>query len=232
MLLTFPPTYTSDDVSLSILAELNGMTYCPACVQYSHCDHGLPQDTPVFDEDGVFLYITWGDVPGTCEHYHCYGADAVRNCVGVEFTGVLLPLVADAVNKAHVGMKLDRLMRVEPETGQLSAAILPLFRKHDATLRMRYESWVQDCRDDRADGHSKSHCEHGTNLWVEWDPICGPCEDGVTMGDPVQRRRVALDTAYEEDRALSKFADALVQDMQVTWEFAKRLPALLGLDIL
>lgn len=231
MLLTYPPTYTSDDVELSLLAELNGMTYCFACVRYDDCDHGLPQDTPVF-KDGVFLYKTWGDVPGTCEHYHCYGADAVRNCAGTEFTGVLMALVSDAVNEAHVGMKLDRLMRVEPETVPLTAEILPLLRKHNSTLRMRYEWWLESCREDRAEGYSKSHCEHGTNLWVDWDPICGPCEDGITMGDPVQRRRVALDTAYEEVRALTKFADALVRHMQVTPSFAKRLPALLGLNIL
>lgn len=68
-------------------------------------------------------------------------------------------------------------------------------------LRDEYQRYLDDCERDRADGYRPHYCEHGANLWVDYDVICGPCEDGVSLRDGQTRREVALDQArrrYEQ----------------------------------
>lgn len=43
-----------------------------------------------------------------------------------------------------------------------------------------FESWEADCAQDREDGYRPHYCPHGTNLWTDYDNICGPCEDGFS----------------------------------------------------
>jgi hypothetical protein len=56
-------------------------------------------------------------------------------------------------------------------------------------LKERQRQYEEYCRDMAAQGYRPEVCFHGTNLWVDYDPICGPCEDGSPLA------RVALDTA-------------------------------------
>jgi hypothetical protein len=49
-------------------------------------------------------------------------------------------------------------------------------------LRRERAAWAayrEECDAQRAQGYRPSHCRHGVYLWVEWDAICGPCEDGA-----------------------------------------------------
>ncbi len=52
------------------------------------------------------------------------------------------------------------------------------------------------------------HCEHGTNLWTDYDNICGPCEDGWSMGNGIDRRRYALSIASERTARANKLLAA------------------------
>lgn len=70
--------------------------------------------------------------------------------------------------------------------------------KISANLLSDFEQWVQACELDRASGYRAQYCEHGMSQWTDYDNICGYCEDGVTMGDPMMRRRAALDEAHAE----------------------------------
>lgn len=74
---------------------------------------------------------------------------------------------------------------IKPEVASLAIA---LTHKYWQGFLM----WEQACDDDAREGYRPRYCEHGTNQWVDYDPICGPCENGVTMGDGVQRRQRAL----------------------------------------
>lgn len=52
-------------------------------------------------------------------------------------------------------------------------------------------------------------CEHGTCTGYDWDNICGSCEMGYTMSDPMQRYSAALAEAkkrMEKMTALSNHA--------------------------
>lgn len=47
--------------------------------------------------------------------------------------------------------------------------------------KARYAEYQRDMDDLRKEGYGPSHCFHGTSLWVDYDPICGYCEDGTTL---------------------------------------------------
>ena len=63
---------------------------------------------------------------------------------------------------------------------------------YDATMRrlaQRDEEYEQACIEWAAEGFRPHYCIHGTNLWVDWDPICGKCEAALS------NEEIALDAA-------------------------------------
>lgn len=93
-----------------------------------------------------------------------------------------------------------------------SKAVLILAKNISARLEADYLEYLEACESWRKDGYRPHYCEHGTNLWTDYDNICGGCEDGMTMGDPMQRREYALDSAKRRDekcKALVKAASDL-----------------------
>ncbi len=65
----------------------------------------------------------------------------------------------------------------------MDAATASLALKISRSLESRYLAHRED---------SNGYCEHGTYQRTDYDNICGHCEDGVTMGDPVTRRAAAI----------------------------------------
>ncbi len=67
-------------------------------------------------------------------------------------------------------------------------------------------------------GYRPHYCEHGTNQWVDYDNICGPCEGGVTMGDPTQRMTYALELAHARLKRVAQVEATykLLRDLNVT----------------
>jgi hypothetical protein len=70
---------------------------------------------------------------------------------------------------------------------------LGIYRQMSAS----YAEYEEACEQDHRRGLTAHYCEHGTNRWTEYDNICGGCEDGHSLRDPMVRRRVALDQAQE-----------------------------------
>lgn len=52
-------------------------------------------------------------------------------------------------------------------------------QKARENLTKETEGYLLSVEQDRKDGYRPSHCFHGTNLWTDYDPICGYCEDGA-----------------------------------------------------
>lgn len=79
-----------------------------------------------------------------------------------------------------------------------------------AELAQAYErqhcEYLGMCEDYARRGLRAPSCEHGANLWVAWDNICGYCENGETFADPMFRRRAAL---TEARRRMRIFGDLL-----------------------
>jgi|SRR5690606_4872064 len=73
-------------------------------------------------------------------------------------------------------------------------------------IRAEYAAYQRDMDDLLKEGYGRSHCFHGTNLWVEWDPICGYCEAGLTLHEMALGR---AHTRYEEvDKKLKAYVAA------------------------
>lgn len=41
----------------------------------------------------------------------------------------------------------------------------------------------EECREAAEQGFRPHYCIHGTNLWTDYDPICGYCENGEPLWD-------------------------------------------------
>lgn len=72
-----------------------------------------------------------------------------------------------------------------------------------------YFGYLREIVMHRQEGHRPHYCEHGTNLWVDYDNICGPCEDGISMRYPEQRREFAEDEAERRLDAFFKAFEAM-----------------------
>lgn len=77
-----------------------------------------------------------------------------------------------------------------------------------AGLLRDYEEYREECAQSYRDGYRPHYCEHGMNQWTDYDNICGPCEDGRTMGDGLQRRELALDMAKRRTAEFTQLLDA------------------------
>ena len=56
------------------------------------------------------------------------------------------------------------------------------------------EAWTEylaECEEDRRNGYRPHYCRHGADLWVDYDVICGPCEDGWSYWDEDREREAA-----------------------------------------
>ena len=78
-----------------------------------------------------------------------------------------------------------------------------------------YQGYLEKVESDYRKGFRPEHCEHGMSQWVHFDPICGGCEDGWSMGDGVQRRRRALDEARSRVERVDKMSRVLIEAVQV-----------------
>lgn len=71
-----------------------------------------------------------------------------------------------------------RTATVKPEHRPL---LLMLARDCLAELRTARAEYDEECRRHWEQGHRPATCPHGTDWWVDYDPICLMCEDGVTI---------------------------------------------------
>jgi hypothetical protein len=85
---------------------------------------------------------------------------------------------------------------------------LTIAARIDARLRRQYVEYLEECDADNARGHRPHYCEHGMNMWTDYDPICGSCEEGWTMSDPLQRMRYALVLAHQNVDKMSRLLAA------------------------
>lgn len=97
----------------------------------------------------------------------------------------------------------------------MSRYVIRLASKINKSLAAGYQDYLDSCEQDRREGHTPHYCEHGKSRWTDYDNICGPCEDGLTMGDPMQRMEYALDSAKRRYEKVGKIteANALMRDL-------------------
>lgn len=86
------------------------------------------------------------------------------------------------------------------------AFILKLAAKIFESYRNDWAEYDAECAKYAKDGYRPHTCFHGTNLWVDYDVMCGPCEDGYGWLDPMLYRQLALS---EAKRAYKEFDERL-----------------------
>ena len=91
--------------------------------------------------------------------------------------------------------------------------------KHIIRLALHIFNWYakewakyeRDCEDYAKDGYRPSRCFHGTYLWTDYDPMCGPCEDGYGWFDPMLYRQLAISEAKQAFKAMDERLDIYVK---------------------
>ena len=74
--------------------------------------------------------------------------------------------------------------------------ILKLAAKIFAFYGTQWAAYDAECAEYAAQGYRPHTCFHGTSLWVDYDVMCGPCEDGYGWFDPMLYRQMALREAH------------------------------------
>lgn len=92
---------------------------------------------------------------------------------------------------------------------------LKLAAKLAERYRLDYLEYLEEVESYRRKGFRAQHCEHGMNQWTDYDPICGPCEDGWSMDNGVHRRRRALDEAKSRIERVTEMRRVLGEAVQV-----------------
>lgn len=103
-----------------------------------------------------------------------------------------------------------------------SKAVLKLAAAIARSLEQDYRDYLESCESYRRDGYRPRTCEHGTSLWTDYDNICGPCEDGITMRDGMTRREFALDSAKRRDAKCKEIVKAAfaLRDLGIEFDMA------------
>lgn len=100
------------------------------------------------------------------------------------------------------------LAQIKARRAEYDADVDAWYRSGDG----RSPNWRTELSDDGTDvrqvnmggqGHRYPACPHGTDLWTDYDNICGPCEDGYT---PYQ---LALMEAYQIAGAYQSRCDVI-----------------------
>jgi hypothetical protein len=87
-------------------------------------------------------------------------------------------------------------------------AVLTIARGIDKALAKDHAEYLAACDEWSADGFRPHYCEHGTNTWTDYDNICGPCEDGISLGNPLTRRKIALVRAHRAQEKVTELINA------------------------
>lgn len=76
--------------------------------------------------------------------------------------------------------------------------------------RAQYESYLEDCEDDRRNGHRAHYCRHGVSQWVDYDCACWRCEEYGNYWDYLTELSEARDYVRHAKRETLKRIDAVV----------------------
>jgi len=79
--------------------------------------------------------------------------------------------------------------------------------------RAAYAAYRESCDADWRQGYRPHYCRHGMNLWTDYDPICGACEDGRGYWDYLAECRDALDTVARARTEMERRMDEVVRPL-------------------
>lgn len=92
-----------------------------------------------------------------------------------------------------------------------SKATLKLALQILAGYRLQFAEYAEFVAESHKAGFSPSHCMHGVNLWTDYDPMCGACEDGLNYWDYETFAGMALAEAKKAYQEYQKRIDAVTK---------------------
>ena len=96
------------------------------------------------------------------------------------------------------------------KTDRVVLAVALQVKKRMDKRRREYE---EECERSWRQGYRPHYCVHGTNMWTDYDNICGPCE--VALGPYEEALMVAHRAVNESNRrrrVMKAFTDALAAE--------------------
>lgn len=96
---------------------------------------------------------------------------------------------------------------------KISKSVVKLALVIFKSYAVQWAEYEASCESYAKDGYRPAHCFHGVSLWTDYDPMCGPCEDGYGYFDPNAYRRLALDEAARAYARQQERVDMLVKLM-------------------
>lgn len=85
------------------------------------------------------------------------------------------------------------------------------YTEADAALASSADAYMHECREERQHGYRPQYCYHGTKLWTDYDPICGPCEAGEY--DPRHHKDDSEERAAEHQATARRIAKQEREDI-------------------
>jgi hypothetical protein len=89
-------------------------------------------------------------------------------------------------------------------------ATLKLALKILKRIRGQWDAYEQECAEYLKEGFRPHYCFHGTNLWTDYDNICGWCEEYGNSWSYELAMRQSLDEARAAIEAKQKRVDLLI----------------------
>ena len=96
--------------------------------------------------------------------------------------------------------------KVSKEVLKLALIILNRYRKD-------WAEYEEACEAAWKEGYRPHYCFHGVNLWTDYDPMCGVCEEYGGMWDYKTYAGFALDEAIRAHKQQEERVDQLVKLM-------------------
>jgi hypothetical protein len=89
-----------------------------------------------------------------------------------------------------------------------------------------WAKYDEECAEYANKGFRPHRCFHGMNLWTDYDPICGPCEDGYSWFDPELYRKLALGQAKDAYKKFDERLDLYVKASTagLPMDYSKTIP--------
>jgi hypothetical protein len=89
------------------------------------------------------------------------------------------------INRGMLRLALHHLREIKAWHAQYEADVEDWYRRGPG----RSPRWITEMTDDGepyqinvgGDGHTYPSCIHGASRWTDYDNICGPCEDGLSV---------------------------------------------------
>lgn len=101
-------------------------------------------------------------------------------------------------------------------TTKLTNAELVLALKIFRRWESQWASYQSDCEDWSKQGFRPQYCFHGRNMWVDYDCVCGTCEDlGYYSFDAHGYRRLSLDQAIHAYAEMNRRTKVLMTLMEM-----------------